>query len=392
MLPPELAPVLYREITRVAAHPSWTHREKVLALASLQERIFGEATKQEQIVFSTLFARICYTGHVFNFQPDTLRLVHAFRRSASAVRKGTEARERDVKLGIQALSETILLLCGSAIPPDILPFFPGKDDIRFAPPEVWEYKGKARVVALKDDPENHFFWAIDEETPEQPVRVRYNLPERNDNFNPTIQVIRKVFGFPLTLNLLEVDIDRQGDYRPRIFVVEPDYLVDIPDIAECLKENSTEPLYYLVKKFLPYETTPAILLGNIANFFLDKLLNEPDAAYQDLLRETFQLYPFVYAPMADSHIKELAAKAQKHYLNIRQMTLSGFEQQGINAGDSVLEPTFYSEQYGIQGRLDLFYHTEEKAAIVELKSGQPFKPNSYGIARSHFTQTPGIIL
>ncbi|HRI60584.1 MAG TPA: AAA domain-containing protein, partial [Saprospiraceae bacterium] len=61
--------------------------------------------------------------------------------------------------------------------------------------------------------------------------------------------------------------------------------------------------------------------------------------------------------------------------------------EGIEPENCFLEPTFFSEQYGIQGRLDLFYRTEDKAAIVELKSGTPFKPNSYGIQRSHFTQT-----
>ena len=37
----------------------------------------------------------------------------------------------------------------------------------------------------------------------------------------------------------------------------------------------------------------------------------------------------------------------------------------------------------------MFYQNPEnnKSAIVELKSGQPFKPNVYGISNNHFTQT-----
>ncbi|MEM9239799.1 MAG: hypothetical protein AAGB07_07445 [Pseudomonadota bacterium] len=55
-----------------------------------------------------------------------------------------------------------------------------------------------------------------------------------------------------------------------------------------------------------------------------------------------------------------------------------------------MEPSFYSEKYGLQGRLDVFYKpadSSKQSAIVELKSGKPFKPNTYGISTNHFTQT-----
>ena len=172
-----------------------------------------------------------------------------------------------------------------------------------------------------------------------------------------------------------------------IFVVEPDYLVDVSAIAECFKDTGQEPYTYLARKFLPYETTEAILVGNIANHFLDRLLHEPEAEWSVLFGETFQLYPFVYAPMSDKAVREVSQKAQKHFVHLKQMASGGLAKQGIEPENCVLEPTFYSELYGIQGRLDLFYRTETRAAIVELKSGQPYKPNSYGISRSHFTQT-----
>ncbi len=385
---PEAVSLLYRELVRIAAHPAWTAREKVLALTLLLENVFVDATKREQLAFSTLFARVSYAGHLFQIQPDTLRVIHTFRRLAMRVRHGHDSGSgRLVRLGVKALAETLLILGKTAIPPEVLEHLPADDEWRFTPPEIWDYKARARVVAVRDESENNFFWAYDEENPEHPVRVRYNLPERNDNFNPTIRLLRSVFGFPVTLNLLEVDIDREGDYRPRMFVVEPDYLMDVTAVAECFKDNGAQPLAYLVKKFLPHEVTPAILLGNIANFFLDRLLTEPDAAYPELLRETFRLFPFVYAPMSDSTVREISNKAQKHYVNLKSMARQGFAQQNIEPENCILEPTFYSEQYGLQGRLDLFYHTDERAAIVELKSGTPFRPNAYGIQRSHFTQT-----
>ncbi|MCE7922719.1 MAG: DNA helicase [Haliscomenobacteraceae bacterium CHB4] len=389
MLPSESAPLLYRELARITTHAGWSPKEQVLALAGLMERIFFEATRQEQIAFSTLFARISYAGHKFLFGENTLRTIHRFRLAAKWVRNSNPANEQTVQLGLRAVAEAVLVLTGAAIPQELIELL---GEARPDTGSIYKegeltFAAVIRVVALEDSPEDNCFIANDEDNPERRVRVRYGLPDRNENFMPTIQVIRKVFGFPVTLNLLDVDIDVSGDYRPRAFVVEPDYLVDVSAIAECFKDTGAEPYSYLVRKFLPIETTEPKLLGNIANSFLDRLLNEPDAEWATVFRETFQLFPFIYAPMTDAQVKSVSGKAQKHFLNLKNMVISGLAKEGIEPENCFLEPAFFSEKYGIQGRLDLFYRTEEKSAIVELKSGTPFKPNSYGIQRSHFTQT-----
>ncbi len=389
MFPSESAPLFYRELTKIATHAGWPPGERVLALAGLMERIFHEATRREQIVFSSLFARISYAGHLFHFQPDILQRIHRFRLLAKRVRNGQVAVEKNVRLGLQAVAEAVLVLTEAAIPAELIAAFDPDETLQqlqeAEPADHWVRM--ARVVAIQDDPAHNCLIVIDEAQSERPVRMRYGMPERNENFMPTIQVIRKVFGFPVTLNLIDVDIDRAGFYCPRAIVVEPDYLMDVSAIAECFKDTGADPYTFLVRKFLPYENSEPKLLGNIANFFLDRLLTEPAAEWSAVFRETFQLFPFVYAPMSDAEVKSVSQKAQKHFLTLKNMASGGFARQGIEPEHCSLEPSFYSEQYGIQGRLDLFYKTEEQAAIVELKSGTPFKPNSYGIARSHFTQT-----
>jgi DNA replication ATP-dependent helicase Dna2 len=381
------ATALYQEILRIAALPDPDARTQVMALSALMERLFVAATRQEQLTFSTLFARICYVGHQRQMNVETLRAIHTFRRVAAKVRNGREAAPRDVRLGVKANAEAILVLYEAALPADLLAYLPADDDWTFQSPEIWDYKAVARVIALRDLPEQHAFLAIDEDEPDREVKILYDLPDRNENFRPTIQLIQRIFKFPVTLHLLETDIDREGQYRPRAFVIEPDYLMDVTAIAECFKDDSVEPLSYLLRKFLPQETTPALHTGNVANYFLDRLLTEPDARFPDLFKETFRLFPFVYAPMSDNEVKDINQRAQKHFVTLQKMANGGFEQQQIDPAHCVLEPSFYSQQYGIQGRLDLFFQDGERSAIVELKSGTPFKPNSYGIARSHFTQT-----
>lgn len=388
MLPAESAPLFYRELEKIASHTVWTPREQTQALAVLLERVYFEATRHEQLMFSTLFARISYAGQIFNIAADTLRTVHLFRRAVARIRNGQPPRHLDVPLGLKSVAETVLILTKTAIPAE-LPAYWAEIEAAFPAemPGTVAFAASMRVTAIKDLPEENCFLALDEENPDQPIQVRYGLPERNDYLNPTIQVIKKVFGFPVALQLLEVETNAQNQYAPRAIVVEPDYLVDVSAISECFRDTGQEPFSYLVRKFLPQESTEALLIGNIANFFLDRLLHEPDADWKELFRNTFQLYPFVYAAMTDQEVRSISQKSQKHFITLREMAAEGFSKQGIEPENCVLEPTFYSERYGLQGRLDLFYQTSDSTAIVELKSGQPYKPNSYGITRSHFTQT-----
>ncbi|MCS7036051.1 MAG: AAA domain-containing protein [Saprospiraceae bacterium] len=385
---PELAHAVYREVVRLATHPGWGPSEKVLALADLQERLFVEVTKAEQLTFSTLFARISYVGHKHRLSAEALRVIHYFRRTAARIRAGQRSvSSHDAALGVWALVEAVRGLSGQPAPAAVEALLPAAGEWAFEAVGIAAHRAQARVVVVENVPEERCLLAYDEERPEALIRVRYHLSDRNENFTPTIQLLQKAFPLPVTVNLIDVDIDQAGDYRPRAFVVEPDYLVDVTHVAERFLPDRVEPMGFLVKKFLPYEMSAAALVGNIANYFLDRLMNEPDAEFASLIRETFALYPLVYAPMSDQEAKDVVNRAQLHYTNLKVMAQTGFRQQGIEPAHCVLEPTFYSQKYGLQGRLDLFYRDGERAAIVELKSGQPFRPNAYGISRSHFTQT-----
>ncbi|MEY4904990.1 MAG: hypothetical protein RLZZ292_2805, partial [Bacteroidota bacterium] len=251
-------------------------------------------------------------------------------------------------------------------------------------------KAKVRVVALEDDAPDDKFIARDEEHPEQVIYVKYNIAERNENFMPTIRAIRKVFGFPITLNLLDVEIDKDGTYRPKAIVIEPDYLVDVTAIAECFKDTGAEPLSYLLSRFLPKDSTPTLMVGNIANFFLDELISNPTLNFEETFPKVFRLNPLTFAVFDDNQIREIYTNSRKHFNNLKRIILDEFPKRNIDPNDCFLEPSFYSETYGIQGRLDLLHkHADDNSetVIVELKSGKPFKPNLHGISHNHYTQT-----
>ncbi len=382
----ELSRLYYIEMMKIQANTAWTATQKTDALARLMELLFIEVTKEENIQFTTLFARIAFACHKFHINKRTQYWIHFFRKKQRSFVPDNE-RLDFYHLSLKTLAQCLAGLFYEAIPDEVLNAIPADIPYQYTELKIKEFRKSAKVVALEDDPENDCFLARDEKNPSQPVLVRYNIAERNAPFNPTIRQIRSTFGFPVNLSLLDVEVDENGAYRPRAIVVEPDYLMDVSAVANCFQGNGAEPVAYLLNKYLPYDQSIPLILGNIANFFLDELMNNPKAVFKETFPKVFKINPLTFALLPDAAIREIYQKSQKHWINLQMMVTSGLKKSGIEPKECYLEPSFYDEKHGLQGRLDVFYKNEENSAIVELKSGKPFMPNKYGIGASHYIQT-----
>ncbi|MEM9887322.1 MAG: AAA domain-containing protein [Bacteroidota bacterium] len=381
-----LGNLLLRELEKIESAITLTKAEQVEALYRLMGLIFVEATRRERIQFSTLFSRIVYASQTYQLDKKLQLHIHHFRKAAKA-KKEDEAE--DVYLaGLNVLVRIIQQIFKVDIPESLKNSLPKRFPLNISEVPIAAFYPKVRVVAVADDRAQEQLVVRSEDLSATDIRVQYNLPERNENFNPSIEKIRRVFGFPVTLNLLDVEVDEAGIYRPRAFVIEPDYLVDISAIAACFSAQGAEPIFYLLKKYLPMPSNANLMLGNIANFFLDEIMTRPEATFKDTFAKVFQkLNPLTFCLYSDQEIRSIMQKSQLHYSVLKRMVLQDFESEQIQAENCLLEPSFYSETYGIQGRLDVFHREKGRSAIVELKSGKAYRPNQYGISHSHFTQT-----
>ncbi|NRA48818.1 MAG: AAA family ATPase, partial [Phaeodactylibacter sp.] len=383
-----LAELFYREIEKVARNTAMMPEDQVAAYYRLLTLLFVECTKAERIQFSTLFARMAYVCHRENVDKRLQFYLHQFRKLAlKNLRQPAESPTQLLELGLKVLLDLVEVLFGVPLPEHLRELYPPGWPANLKARKVEQFLPSARVVALEDDPELEQLVVRDEMQADAVVRVQYNEADRNDNFMPTIEAIRSVFGFPLIINLLDIEVDDQGVYHPRAFVVEPDYLVDVTAVAECFQADGTNPWPYLLKKYLPKEPNKYLMIGNIANFFLDELMSDSELPFREVFRQTFVNTPLQFCLFENREVKEIMQKSQKHFLNLKQMVKEGFQEQGIVPEECYLEPSFYAESYGLQGRLDLLHLGAKQASIVELKSGKPFMPNTYGLSANHFTQT-----
>ena len=380
-----LAQAYYTELSKIQDQDT-SLQSRTFSLRKLLAQIFLTATQDERIQFNTLFARIAYAGHRYQLDKILLYRVHRFRSLSQAPKADLEIYD----LGLRCIADAVEALFGLAVPHHLEESLKPRSTFRYLPVEAATYKSLARgIVVEKVDGVDELLF-IDEDMPDRKVRLAYNIPDRNDIFNGTINVILKQIGFPVTLHLVGVEITKEYVYRPKAIVLEPDYLVDVTSIAECFQNYGASPLTYLLKKFLPFQNSIPLMIGNIANFFLDELMTNPEASFKEIFPRVFRLNPLAFASLPNKSIREIMQKAQGHFIRLKQMVHQGFLEQDIEPEHCFLEPSFFSQRYGLQGRLDVFYRPlkpSKNPAIVELKSGTPYMPNQAGLSVNHYTQT-----
>ena len=171
------------------------------------------------------------------------------------------------------------------------------------------------------------------------------------------------------LNIIK-PIDEKGIIIPELIIFEPDYLVDISSIASCFEFYAEDAILYLINKIKPSINTSAILLGNLAGQLLDEEIHskEHETSYNDSVKSFFKknsLALLTTSIESDFHTK---AKQQKENIH----TSIGVElPKKVSAFDfdkTLLEPSFFCEMLGLQGRMDLLQ--SDFSLLIEQKSGK----------------------
>jgi DNA replication ATP-dependent helicase Dna2 len=387
---PENILILHQNLMTIKHHEVWTPFQKNKVLFELFTLILEEATSADRINFTTLFSRLAYVGARFQLSGHILHLSHVFRKGyeRGLIRKDNE--EAYVSLGLYACSKLLQEIwqidAGSeftSLLDEVSSKFSKKKE------KIVGFRPVVEAVLFEVDTDKKHLMFYDDADPDAPKAALYDVHDKNEIFNANVDSLCKTFTMPIHINLIDVEIRDDGKYVPSALIVQPDHLVDVTAITECFKDFGTEPFLYLISKFKPSEVTSALLTGNLVNQLLDELITNPDIDFNSLLPSLFRSQPLGWALMDDAEVVDVVKKLKDHFKNLKFAVVNEFNRFGINRQNIFLEPSFYSRDYGIQGRLDLLHQKEGKPVydIVELKSGKTFKPNVYGINAGHYIQT-----
>lgn len=361
-------------------------KDKVKGLFHIFSNIIEELTSSERIVFTTLFSRLAYLGQKYRIESKSLHYMHLFRRANEKFLFDSNF-DRYINLGEYVVQLVIYSIMGGN-PPELLAeeqrYFNKKES------KIVSFSSVIRGLIIGIDAEKFNLEFIPEDNAASIYKVLFDVSDKNEIFTQNINSIKKNMLLPLQVNLIDVEFREDDTVVPRAIVIMPDYLVDVTSIAECFKDFGTEPLLSIISKFRSIEPTSIpILIGNIANMILDELVTDETVPFKSLIPKIFQFNPVAMTLFSDEDIREIVSKSKLHFDNLKRVVKQEAPSVGLTKESMYLEPSFFSADYGIQGRLDMFHHDtkNEQYDIIELKSGSPFKANIYGLSSNHYVQT-----
>ena len=344
----------------------------------LLERLCRSLTPDESLQMTDLGARIAFVAARMDLSAAEQNRLHTFRLLSNEVLNRHTVPSRDLLLrDVKTLAFFVRKCFKADIPASLYALLPKADATFLTQPARVDFVVRMRVCYHHQDSE-YLYVSASDRADNTLLRVRWHVDKVNAEFDDTCRLL-----WPFAqLNLLDVSVDAEGILTPSFIVLEPDYLVDISSLAECFRDYGNHPANYLLARLqLPQNTAP-LLLGNIANLFLDEWIHaEGDLDYLTCMRKAFQKYPIELASCPDLSAgdceKRFFEDCRRHFDNIHQTVVTKLDASGYNIDrrDAVLEPSYICEALGLQGRLD--YMQRDLSSFIEMKSG---KADEYSMA------------
>lgn len=322
--------------------------------------MMNEITERTGLVFSGPFARLTYLVREYGVEHELYRNINSFRSLCKDLHSVEPTQlEMHYMSDAKALADFISAVTGEDIPKPLADRLPRTVKKWKATRHAMPYM---RVCV--DSWDDTHIYATAENSEEEHVRINY----ATENLFGDWSYLRGLLSKGAQLNIVR-PVKVKDEYLFELIIFEPDYLIDISAIASCFKEYGVTPFTFLLNRFRKAANTKAILVGNFAGQMLDEEINNPKATtYKDSAITFFRNNSLSIVTCQDSmdtfhddariqqdNIRNIIERAQKvdHCFQLDKL---------------VVEPSFFCEMLGIQGRMDLL-HTEYKV-LLEQKSGK----------------------
>lgn len=352
-------------------------RQRYDIIRNVFARVIEQGIMDCQIAFVGFFAKLDYCMKEYDVPFAASNLIQLARKEMfpERNRKLNLTEENLITSLPHNLKATALLvyyLCGKIdIPSELRNHFPQSDR-----KNTWGKfeENVLRVVVEKWD--NVYIYAT-EENENTTVQICYgkdnNVLTRNGEFS--WDYLNEVLWEGAQLNLVRVRRDESGKIlMPELIILEPDYLINVTTIANCFESYAESPFVNLINKIKPQPNTKAIHLGNLAGQLLDDTIHARNISLDDSIKSFVgaNALSMISCPELVNGFAQFKQDAQIQKQNIEHLIGEALPHviDNYDKGNVILEPSFFSEVLGIQGRLDFLYQKDGDVTIIEQKSGK----------------------
>lgn len=341
-----------------------TLKQKYRYFYDTLHRVCIEKTEGLPAEYNDFFSRLQAVCRLTNYP---LHRVDSFRwRARQVSHLGLEVDEHTFLVDMRAFVEAVAHFTNTRIPVVLVGRLPDVESLPMPSERVEQVTRQKRVRFTVERVEEPYIEAFSREIPsETPFRVDVTA---NQHTLKAAQLLKPGMQF----NALSFTIDAEGVYHPQYIIVEPDFLLDTTSVTGCIKGWGESAFNHFIAKFKPSESTVHTLLGDFANQFLDDILNLPEADYLNSMHKVFADRAIDICACPEINV-QFFEETQRQFTNIRQIVQELEQQPYMHQGkvDIHIEPSFFCEALGLQGRMDCLIDLDEgKKFLIELKSGK----------------------
>lgn len=351
----------------------WSIRKKYAYLRDIFCRIVNQGVDDAPLNFSGLFAKLDYLLKERSVPTDVSAAVNDTRKMLNDVRTTDDTDLTDrLPDNVKATALLASYVCGRLpLPASLDALLPSKPRR-----STW---GKFDATSLRcivdswDD--DHIY--VTEERNGSSMTVCYgpgNTILSRDGIGDW-SYLREIIDEGSQLNLVRPRFD--GDIcMPELIIYEPDILINVTTVASCFETYAESPVVALINKLKQQPNTPAIHLGNLCSQYLDDTVHNRKPKFDEEFVDFFRKNALSLAACDDlldnNKLAKLRREAQEQQQNVRKLIGHDLPAtvEGFNMSEVVLEPTFFSDVLGLQGRFDFLYDSGGKTVIIEQKSGK----------------------
>ena len=348
-------------------------RERYYVLRDTFKRIVNQAIALNSINFIGLFAKLDYIIKQHDIPAEDAILIHDTRKVLNAIH---DTADNDLTTSLPYDIKATALLVSAingrmSIPQSLARLFPKKDrKTRWSKIDI----NMLRVVVNSWD--DDYIYVTEEQNASE-MKVCYGTQNRylTHNGKGDWTYLKQILAKDSQLNLVRIRME-ENVCMPELIIFEPDYLIDITTIASCFETYAESPYVNMVNRLKPQANTVHIHLGNLAGRFLDDTVHSRDVSFGEGVMEFFKANTISLTSCDDMNdrgtVDKFYTDARMQKQNIQRLIGERLPRE-IDEYDPkavVLEPTFFSEVLGIQGRLDFLHDKEGRTTIIEQKSGK----------------------
>lgn len=346
-----------------------SHSDRTIQAYDMFKHIVNAAILEEKTYFSGIHAKLLFIYNKYNLASELIDKINNYRKyitkliNTPALYCSKEDMESSFRIALKILE----IVASEITDSELRKFLLEEPIITYSHPELSKSESFNLVITTKSkqDSEHKIIFGESETIGKVAIYLNRTWESLWDYVKPYSSV-----------SIIEVEKNHEKNGYSVFYctantflVYENDFLIDVTEIAGCFQNTGQSEYFALLNWLSVSNPSTPMMVGNIVNNLFDSMISG-----EEIDNEVFIDKELSKSPLQYIYLKEYDSQKIGNIKNDVELIYNKLARTiaDIPKGQTFIEPSFISPEYGMQGRLDALVVDEDdsnKKEVIELKSG-----------------------